>query len=126
MKECVTDDRQCRQAIVINCILDAVKWRQRTSLSDAKDDDKSRQKRRKIDVIRTPTSGAKKVDKVDIKRTTKGRQKGRPLCCLNIKDSPLLPCLIVYSLKQKRERVAHCLSVFIIVIIYFDNFDMIL
>jgi hypothetical protein len=50
----------------------------------------------------------------------KGRQKGRQ------KDSPLLPCLIVYSLKQKRERVAHYLSVFIIVIIYFDNFDMIL
>ena len=42
------------------------------------------------------------------------------------KDSPLLPCLIVYSLKQKRERVAHCLSVFYIEIFDFDSFDMIL
>ena len=37
------------------------------------------------------------------------------------KDGKLLPCLIVYSLIQKRERVAHYLSVFIIVIIYFDK-----
>ena len=42
------------------------------------------------------------------------------------KDGKLLPCLIVYSLIQKRERVAHCLSVFYIEIFDFDNFDMIL
>ena len=71
----------------------------------------------------TPSSGAikstKKVDKKDDHCVDK-------YCVdLNEKDSQLLPCLIVYSLIQKRE-VAHCLSVFIIVIIYFDNFDMIL
>ena len=63
MKKCVTDDRKCRQAIIINCVLDADKWRQKTSL--------------KFDVKETPSSGAMKVDKVDIKRTTKSRQKGR-------------------------------------------------
>jgi hypothetical protein len=50
----------------------------------------------------------KKVAKKDDKRVAKN-------------DSQLLPCLFVYSLIQKRERVVHYLSVFIIVIIYFDK-----
>ena len=61
------------------------------------------------------------VAKVDIKGRHKKDDKK-----VAKKDSPLLPCLIVYSLKQKRERVAHCLSVFYIEIFDFDNFDMIL
>jgi hypothetical protein len=78
--------------------LDDVTCRQKTSL-----------KRRHKDAVQwrkeTPFSGAMKVDKVDIK-----------------KDGQLLPCLIVYSLKQKeRERVAHCLSVFYIEIFDFDK-----
>jgi hypothetical protein len=66
------------------------------------------------------------VDKIDTKRTTESRQKDDHCVDLNEKDSKLLPCLIVYSLIQKRERVAHCLSVFYIEIFDFDNFDMIL
>ena len=77
--------------IFINCILDAVKWRQMDDVKCRHKDDQS----------------VANVDKVDIKRTTKS------------------PCLIVYSLIQKRE-VAHCYSVFYIEIFDFDNFDMIL
>jgi hypothetical protein len=91
----------------------------RTSLSDAKDAVKS-------GVKETPISGAKrhynlckkddkKVAKKDDKKVAKKDDKKSP------KDSQLLPCLIVYSLIQKRERVVHYLSVFIIVIIYFDK-----
>jgi hypothetical protein len=70
-------------------------------------------KRRYINCVKDDKKVAKKDDKKVAKKDDKKVAK---------KDSPLLPCLIVYSLKQKRERVAHCLSVFIIEIIYFDNF----
>ena len=53
-------------------------------------------------------------------RSTKGTTK------VAKKDGQLLPCLFVYSMIQKRERVAHCLSVFYIEIFDFDSFDMIL
>ena len=45
---------------------------------------------------------------------------------LILKDSKRLPFIFVYSLIQKREKVAHCLSVFYIEIFDFDSFDMIL
>jgi hypothetical protein len=55
----------CNVNVIINCVLDAVKWRQNVVKFDAK---------------QTPISGAKSVvkvtpnvDKVDMKRTTKGR-----------------------------------------------------
>ncbi len=87
--------------VIINCVLDAVKWRQKTSLSGAKVD--------------------KKVTKKDDKKVAKETTIVLIISCVFKKDSQLLPCLFAYSLIQKRERVAHYLSVFIIVIIYFDK-----
>ncbi len=85
IKECVTDDRQCRQAIIINCVLDAVKWRQETSLnSTLKTSLNSTLKTSLSDAKETPTSGATKVDKVDIKRTTKSCQKRTTIVLPNI------------------------------------------
>jgi hypothetical protein len=55
--------------------------------------------------------GRQKVAKKDDKKVA----KGQPIAALFI-------CVFL----DTKERVAHCLSVFIIVIIYFDNFDMIL
>jgi hypothetical protein len=88
--------------------LDAVKWRQRDAEKVAL----------KTSLKVTPKDDPKrvaKVEKVDIKRTIKIAKKGR-------QKVALFNCVF---LDTKRE-VAHCLSVFIIVIIYFDNFDMIL
>jgi hypothetical protein len=50
-----------------------------------------------------------------VKDDKKGRQKRQPIAALFI-------CVFL----DTKEKVAHCLSVFIIEIIYFDNFDMIL
>ncbi len=75
----------------------------------------------------TPKDDPKSVAKVD-KSTIKGRQKGRQkddhcvdLKLIKKKGQQKTAFIFVYSLIQKRERVAHYLSVFIIVIIYFDK-----
>jgi hypothetical protein len=66
----------------------------------------------KVDVKQTLISGAKddkKVAKKDDKKVAKKVAK-KDDHCVDLKfkkDSQLLPCLFVYSLTQKRERVAH-------------------
>jgi hypothetical protein len=59
------------------------------------------------------------VARTSLYKLCKGRQKGRQ------KRQPIAALFICVFLDTK-EKVAHCLSVFIIEIIYFDNFDMIL
>ncbi len=94
--------------------LEVVKWRQETPLSGAKIDKKVAKK------------DDKKVAKKDDKKVAKKTTIVLIIIFFYEKDSPLLSCLFVYSLIQKRERVAHCLSVFYIEIFDFDSFDMII
>ena len=63
-----------------------------------------------------------KVDKVDILNIFNWRQSR----CVDILNEQPMLSKILRIPETKRERVAHWLSVFNIVIFYFDNFDMIL
>ncbi len=96
----VKDDPQIEQAryrtLFIHCVLDVVKWRQRDAV-----------KWRLITSINSTLKGRQ------------SRQKRRPLCWW--KGQPNC-CLIYLCMPEtKRERVAHWLSVFYIVIFDFDK-----